>query len=144
MSARLDATRMKVQGILTDEFKGVHLDGDGDLSIRHQSARVFVGVSEWGEDSTIVRVWAPFLVGFEVTPEVYEFVAKKSGEYLFGHPVLREGSDGALLSFRHNLLGDYLDAAELNHAVVAVALTANDLDDEAQAKFGGRRFHEDG
>ena len=48
-----------------------------------------------------------------------------------------------ILGFSQRLLGDYLDEEELTHTVVAIAGTADILDDELQAKFGGKRFHED-
>ena len=52
-----------------------------------------------------------------------------------------EGDEGITVTFSHNLLGDYLDAEELMYAVGGVASSADELDDELVAKFGGRTFH---
>jgi len=41
----------------------------------------------------------------------------------------------------HSLLGDRLDADELVNAVEAVGAMANQLDDELQPRFGGRKFN---
>ena len=40
----------------------------------------------------------------------------------------------------HSLLGDYLDIEELKSAVATMANTADRLDDELKAKFGGERY----
>ncbi len=144
MSAQLDALRNKVQRILADEFGTIEVDKDGDFTLRHQSARVFVRCVDWGDDETIVSVFAPILEGVPATPELFRWIAIEGSTYFFGHMSATEADDGIRVGFSHTLLGDYLDAKELITAVVGVLSTGNDLDDEMQTKFGGRRFHEDG
>lgn len=142
MSAQLDALNLKVQRILTDRFGTVQIDGDGDYTLRYESARVFVGCSEWGEN-TVVRVFAPVLFGVPPTPELYEYVATEGGNYILGGLCARPGDGGVTLEFRYTVLGDFLDAEELAQAVMAVIFTANGLDDKLKPRFGGSRFHED-
>ena len=49
-----------------------------------------------------------------------------------------------MVALEHNLLGDYLDEAELVETVLLLANVADDVDDELKAEFGGERFHEEG
>lgn len=142
MTAALDALKGKVQRMLTDEFGTIQVDKDGDFTLRHESARVFVRCLGW-HDKTIVRVFSPFLHGIPASAELFKYAATES--WVFGHVSVNEdpGSGELELSYSHTLLGDYLDAEELKTAVLAVIFTANEIDDELQAKYGGQRFHED-
>ena len=51
-----------------------------------------------------------------------------------------DGSQTGFLQFAYTLLGDYLDEDELGTALWTVLFTADRLDDELQAQFGGRRW----
>lgn len=133
--------RDKLQRLLTDEFGGVNVDRDGDFSISADSTRVFVRAQAWGKDETLVRIFSPVLLGLAPSTELYKYVAKEN-QYHFGTLVLfeNEAGDEAVLELKHTLLGDYLDPQELISAVIAVGATADQLDDELLARFGGRRF----
>lgn len=132
----------KVQQMLTEIAGSVTIDSDGDFGIDHESARVFIRVAEWG-DQTVIRVFSQFLRDVPLTPELYEWVATKGQDYLFGHTALIEQDNNiGRLDFGTYLLGDYLDFEELKAAVLCVVFTANDLDDELKAKFGGLRFRD--
>jgi len=134
--------REKVQHILTKHGR-VEIDGDGDFSIRHQSARVFVRVVSWGDDETIISVWTLAVIGATPSPELHEFIAYGTDDYIFGHLGLSRQDDGtANILFSHRLLGDTLDEDELMNVVVAVATTTNSIDDDLAARFGGRTFHQ--
>jgi len=139
----VDEVRSKVQRILTEEFGSVQVDRDGDFSVRNQSAVAFVRVSEWAEQ-VVVHISAWMLSEVQLNAEVFEWVATE-GSYLFGHVhVLRdENPDTGTLMFSYTLLGDLLDKDELINAVSSVAIIANDLDDELQGRFGGRKFIEE-
>lgn len=134
----------RVQRILTEKGT-IGIDGDGDFTFQAGSSRVFIRVSEReGTDTTIVAVFAPVLRDVQPSPELFEFIAREGGDYFFGHLSFLGFEDGtSLLLFKHNLLGDYLDPEELHWVVGAVGGTADDLDDDLQAKFGGKRVHED-
>jgi len=139
--------RDQVQRILTSEFNNVSVDSDGDFSLRHESARVFIRCREQklSEDRsrTLLTVWAIVLGEVPPSPELFHYVAVEGSNYIFGHLVCLEHESSVWIHMTHQLLGDYLDSEELVSAVLGIAFSANDLDDELQSRFGGRRFHED-
>lgn len=133
----------KVQRSLVREFGTISVDADGDYWVTAGSARVYVSVKEWNE-RTVVEVFAQTNFGLTPSPELYEWVAKHSNSYRFGHVSLVELDDGtARIDFCHRLLGDFLDPDELTVAVGAVGFTADEIDDEIKDRFGGRRFHDE-
>jgi hypothetical protein len=137
----VSVVKEKVRRILIDRLGSVEEDRDGDFTIRNGSARIFIRVMERNEEATLVRVWSLVALGVPKTPELFEHVALSSDGYYFGHLGLFETpEDGMTITFSHNLLGDYLDAEELMYAVGGVASSADQLDDELVAKFGGRTF----
>jgi hypothetical protein len=134
----------KVQRYLADLIGSVELIPDGAYSFQTGSARVFVRCTPWGSDSTIVSVTCPILFECPASPELYEQIATHADDYLFGHLSATVQDDGTVMvMFTHTLLGDFLDPEELKHAVGALVTTADQLDDELQARFGGKRFHDD-
>ena len=139
--------RDKVQSTLTDTFPEVRVDSDGDFVIPYDSAVIFVRCQEQGEgDSrrTLVQIFAYVLNDVSRSPELFEFVAMNADNWVFGHiftaPI--QGGELVRVIMRHTLLGDYLDAEELRAAVVGMVVSADRLDDEMQAKFGGTRSRE--
>jgi len=144
MPGDVAATRTKVQQFLTQTFNDVNIDKDGDFSLRHGSARIFVRTLTRDEvDFTWVSLDIPLLSGVKETPEVFEYIALHADDYMFGHLNAVRTDDGLRIFISHALLGDYLDEQELLRAVGAMLGTAEDLDDELKTKFGGQRFHED-
>lgn len=143
--ADLDSVKAKVQQLLVDRYNGVSLEKFGEFSLRHESARAFVRVFQPDADGEVfVKVVAPVLFGVTDGPDLWKHVAYHADDYFFGHLSLETDSDGETsIFFTHLLLGDYLDAEELHWALGACLTTANNLDDELQAQFGGRRFHEE-
>ena len=92
-------------------------------------------------DRTVIRLAVPLLREVQASPELFRWSAVEGQQYLFGSVTVVEMPDGTfLLLFDHTLLGDYLDRPELMGALGALATTGNDLDDELQTKFGGKRF----
>jgi hypothetical protein len=134
----------KVQRYLSELVGTVEIDRDGDFTLRHGSSRVFVRCAELKGDRTYVAITVPLLFGCQASPELFRHVATHADDWVFGHLSAHEGDDGVAVFFTHRLLGDYLDPEELKSAVGGVAATADDLDNELQGQFGGRRFHEDG
>lgn len=139
----VDETRLKIQNYLT-QLGNPMLDGDGDLSLRHGSTRVFVRVTDFGDGDTYVEVFAPILFQVPLTPELFEYVALNN-QFKFGGFELTRSDDSGVgtLMFSHGLLGTYLDPAELIMAVGLIARQADGLDDELQARFGGNLMHSD-
>ncbi|MEA3502277.1 MAG: YbjN domain-containing protein [Actinomycetota bacterium] len=129
---------MKVQRILSNNLTA-ELSGD-DFLVRKGSAACSIRVTEFSDDSTLVRLGAPVLFEVPITDDLYRYVAQHSNTWRFGALGLNESDDGTtIIDFTHTLLGDTVDEAELLWAVGAVTSTADDLDDELQSKFGGKR-----
>jgi hypothetical protein len=136
------ATRDRVQRMLADLFGRIEVDRDGDFTFRHGSTRVFISVGEAFGEHTVVNVRAITNLRVPASPELFHYVATDN-HYTLGALRAHEGDEGVLISFRQTILGDTLDPDELQTAVLAVAFTADDVDDQIQQRFGGARFHED-
>ena len=139
-------TRDKIRRWLTDKLHGVEIDSEGNLDFRHGSARIRVTVEDLpgDDDDTVVEVVSPVLFDVPKTPELLEWVARSMSKYRFGTFFIVDSDDGNLnLLYRITLLGTYLDLPEFEAAYLFVAITADELDNELQEKFGGERFYED-
>ncbi len=145
------ALKERVQRLLIDQNGSVSIDRDGDFFIRQGSAVVYVRVMPWGDTSTLVKVWSILVTSVPLTPDVYRWVAVEGQCYWFGHarvvendPVPGEPVTGGYnvgrIQFEHVLLGDVLDADELEAAVHGVWSAGDSLDDELVTRFGGTRF----
>jgi hypothetical protein len=89
-------------------------------------------------------VWAPVIVDVKPSAELFEWVARDGQEYNYGGiRVINDGdSKNVQLIFRVSLPGDSLDPGELKDALFAVALTADELDEELKKRFGGKRIED--
>lgn len=122
----------------------VQVTNAGGFTIRHGSARLFIEVRPWGEDSSLVKIIAPLVFHVAPSPELFEHIARHSHDYLFGHLGVTEDDDGSMtILFGHTLLGDFLDPDELMHAIYGIAGTGDELDTELAERFGGDTFHDD-
>lgn len=129
-----------------DDLIGRHEVNEWDeIHFRWGSVHVFLKCRTYGEEDTLVTINVPLLYGVTPTPELFRHVALHADGWYFGHLSVSqpEGEDRVKLWLSHALLGDYLDVEELKAAVAAVANTADGLDDELRASFGGQRYHED-
>lgn len=115
-------------------------DGEGDYQVSCDSARVFICPRAWSDDRTIVRIFAITNVGLPPTPTLTAWLTRANFRLTFGHFAYDEVEQSVW--FIHNLLGDFLDEAELVTAVQMVATQANEHDDVIRAMFGGRLFTE--
>ena len=138
-------TKERVQRFLT-QLASVNIDEHGRYSIQYESARVFVDVEAFGDDQTWVNAVCPLLFDVPVSDELYRHVALHSDDFKYGTLSMRldnEDPSKARLFLAYGMLGTTLDPDELKMAVALLVRSANDLDDELKAKFGGVRFHED-
>lgn len=139
----VDQVKNKVLRILASKLQ-VKTDEDGDVIIHYESTVGVVSVRELGDDDglrVLVQVRAIVLWDVKRTPALYEWVASEGTNYLIGHVrcLKSQNSGNTNLWLEHNLIGDNLDENELMSAVGFVLNQADELDDELQAKFGGRR-----
>ena len=142
--AGVDAVRNKVQRMLANKFGSVEIDDKGRFVFKHQSSVTFIDVKEWAEN-TIVLLTCPMLTDVEITPELTRWIAVDGQDFIFGNTRLSPDENGRTgwIFFEHELLGDDLDEPELLHAVVVLAVGANNLDNELRDKFGGQLFGPD-
>jgi hypothetical protein len=148
--ATVDATMMKVQRILTGPMKlRIQLQGTTMyVQFNDTSTQVSLSVSDWGptkdgEPRSLVNISSPILWSVPPSPQLFEWIAREGGRYYFGHVSAADDvrDQGKIfLSMNHTLLGDYLDEEELSAAMFAVLNTADQLDDELQKRFGGKRW----
>lgn len=141
--------RDKVNGILTNDLGyKITVDGVGDTLVAFAGHHVFCWVScqEMKSGTTWIGIWVDLLKSMPKSPELFEYVALHSGDYIFGHLVVRPMPDQPeqmRAKISHSLLGDYLDAEELKVAFQCVISTADDLIPELKGKFGGKTMDED-
>lgn len=139
-SAAVEQARAKVQEYLS-QFDDVEIDADGNCSLRYGSALVEVDVQTFDQDSAAVVIKAACVTGATSSPELFEHIATGGGGAEFGHLSATKESDGTItINFSHSMLSDYLNPAELRMVVIAVAYTADQLDDGLAAKFGGKVY----
>lgn len=136
----------KVQRILVDDMElDVRLISEG-YQVRFESTAVNIRVFEQGEGDSarvLIKMWAPVVRNVGESPELFRWIATEGTSYLFGNACWNPDPNRpgfGMVSFDYALLGDYLDGPELRGALAAVAVTADELDDELQQKFGGQRF----
>lgn len=138
MSADSDRVYNKIRDMLLEKGLHVNLIDNGFLVPVDSTA---VNINVLARDTrTLVQMFVPVLRQLPPSPEMFEYVATEGQSYFFGNLHYIRDIDGGLLVFEHTLLGDYLDADELYGALGALASTGNDLDDELQKRFGGKRF----
>jgi hypothetical protein len=141
----IDEVAQSVHETLAQEW-GVESGKDGTDSVAFGSTWCHVSCSPHGDcevhgnDSVIVCLAAPVLFNVPITDELCRWVAT-DGDYLFGRVKVHPDDTGSVgtVALEHAILGDHLDAEELVWAVSAIGLTADRLDDELQALFGGQR-----
>jgi hypothetical protein len=148
--ATVDQTMLKVQRILAGAMKlNIQLAGDlisinfSDLSTQANVRVIDFGKNKDGEPSSLVRVSAPVLRGVKPSPALYEYMVREAPQRWFGSFNVSEdqATPGAVfIAVGHSLLGDFLDEEELAAALWAVLATADQLDDEMQKRFGGKRW----
>lgn len=132
--------RKTLEKDLQEIFGSYRVDKDGDFMIDHDGTMTWIRPVPWAEDQTIVRIWSITNVGVRVDPELTKFLVTENGKVVFGGFSLDESKPAVL--FAHTLLGDFLQKKELEVAIAAVVVTANQYDDMIKERFGGTKFTE--
>jgi len=142
-------SRAKVMKILTDGMDlNVNVGKDDKLMVKFDdiSTAVFFSFSEQEFDEktptqTFVHITAPMLREIPASEELYKWVAINGTGFRIGCVEAFENEDKTVfLRYKYVLLADFLDEDELSTAMWTVLATADDLDDELQKQFGGKRF----
>jgi hypothetical protein len=132
----------RVEPVLRGMFgEPAPLPEGGGWGVDVGSVRVFVTVG-LVEGSVLVRVLSITNVDVTVDGELGTFLLNLN----FGMPVGRFSLDVERRAVRldHVLTGDQLDEQTLARTVATIAQTADRVDDEIKARFGGRTFREEG
>lgn len=143
--------RSRLAAMLTEIDNGFEAMPSGGFRVEVNSTAVFVTINDASSFETpadvftdgpaeVVTITSPILRRVPLSDELVEWAATEGWKFLFGHVTFEHADGVADLNFQHRLLATRLDAEELDAAVVAVVATADQLDDQLQARFGGERF----
>ena len=114
-------------------------DAPGNWGTRNNSVLVKVLVDVSNPDLPLVNVVAFTLMNFKEDLALYKYLFTEVIPFIARWEI-EEDEDGTLSLFLvHKLLIEDLDASELTAAVYSVALTADELDEDLQKRFGGKR-----
>ena len=114
-------------------------DAPGNWGTRNNSVLVKVLVDVSNPDIPLVNVVAFTLMNFKEDLAIYKYLFTEVIPFIARWEI-EEDEDGTLSLFLvHKLLIEDLDASELTAAVYSVALTADELDEDLQKRFGGKR-----
>lgn len=153
----LDEVKAKVFKFTKEIFPKAELDRDGDVTFEFQSTKVWIDVKTMSRPDetkikefvaqhklpqTMVRIRAVLVADVPRLPALFQYVATDSRRNLGSISVILDDAGTCDLFFMYSLAGDDLTAGELKHAAFIVASVANQLDDEVQQKFGGKRWTE--
>jgi hypothetical protein len=140
-SEALTVLRTSLEDDLREGFGTTERDSDGDFVVRQGSAVVWVRPLESVDDTTFVRMWSFTNTDVRLDTGLSEFLATENGKLVFGRFELDERTRPTVV-FSHTLLGDFLNRAELEAAVRALAVAADLYDDQIKERFGGTLFRE--
>jgi len=136
----VEALRSKVQTFLSQKQLSYEVKPNGSLWLRQGSTVVTISPVQWGE-RTLVKLAAPVALNIgKITPQLTRFLAEKNNQLLFGKFSL--DAKAKAVWYEHVLLGDFLDAEELFVAVAAVALTADQHDEQVSKMARGKRMQD--
>ena len=142
--SNIDSVRQKVQRILTKNLNNVRVDKDGNFSVTHESANLFIKVFDAGNENIILELTCPMVKDVKLTNELYKWVATEGQSNRFGssHVVEIKPGYGAIVN-EQCLVANDLDESELMANVIVLLRSSADLDTELQGMFGGELFGED-
>ena len=100
------------------------------------SALAQTGVYPMGPEDASIATRAYVVTDIETTPELTKYLLLKNNDMRFGG----FGMDGdGDIFFQHSIVGSSCDKNELRASVMAVLMTADQLDDEIVSRWGGKR-----
>jgi Putative bacterial sensory transduction regulator len=122
-------------GELFGEMTKVYTDTP-TFSIWMGSSLTYVNVYAWGDDRATIQCFAWVVTGAEMGTELMQFLLRENNTMRFGAFGIDDEND---IFFKHSLMGQTSDKAELRAAILAVANTADDYDDKITSRWGGQR-----
>jgi len=116
--------------------------GTSDNGRQHRvligSSAIFVSVSPWGDDDSLVNLVAVVLEQLDeaTAPKILARANQLNCENYFGKYCLY----GAALKVEHDLLASRLHADELMNALNAIGRQSDEHDEELQKELGGKTW----
>jgi hypothetical protein len=139
-TADVEALRERVDRFLSETPLQFSVDDAGDFMIPYGATVTWLRPIPWKEGRTLLRVWSISNVDMRCDAELTHFLVSTNARLAFGGLHLDEQRPSVILA--QSLLGEYLNRAELQVAVAAVAGGADRFGPEIKRRFGGLLFTE--
>ena len=137
------ALNTKVANLLRQALPDVSFieESPGNWGARNESVLVHVIVdSDSVPEQPVVNVAAMVLLNVKDDIKIYKYLMTEKS-FIFNKWEVEDGEKSGTVNLflTARLLIDDLDASELGFAVMSTAVIANEVDEEIQKKFGGKR-----
>lgn len=122
-----------------DELFGEHLSihpERPEFAVGVGSAKALTAVFPFQDDDAVISTRAYVTRGTPATLEFYTWLLHQNHRMTFGSFGVDDQGDVFL---EHSIVGSTCDQPELSASVLAVALLADDFDDQIVTRWGGRR-----
>lgn len=113
--------------------------------VEYGSTSLWIRPLQWGEGRTILNLIAFVLrdVPKEGNEAMFEEFSVHNERLVFGRFYWTdEGSGSGRILLEHNLLGEVEDEEQLKAVIWSLLMTADDIDEKLQARYGGERWDE--
>lgn len=137
------ALNTKVANLLKEALPDVNFvdESPGNWGARNESVllRVMVNTEDF-PDKPFVNIIAFVLLGVKDDLNIYKYLLTEKS-YIFNKWEIEQGEESGTINLflTARVLIDDLDASELGFAIMSTAVIADDIDEEIQKKFGGKR-----
>ena len=105
--------------------------------LRFGSSSVGVSVIDWGDNNAVIDVWSWVVTKVGMSDDLMGYLLRENYKKRFGAFRLNENND---IHYSHKIAGASCDKYELKASMMAVAIAADEYDDEIKARWGGERW----
>jgi len=144
--ATVDAARRKLQESLLVETE-IGLDQQGRLTVDRGSTRAFLEFIPRADRQLVyVTITAPVAFYVPLSPDLYEYVARKADQWYFGHlamspyPLESEHSNMAFVYVADAFVAEFAQPQDVVLRTFGVINAADSIDEDFTQKFGGTRY----
>ena len=134
----LDEVRATLQEIFSVQGVPAATTEGGGFVVPVGSAQTYVDLAVEADGTPVIDVWCPLVRDAPPTPALFRHAAGFPG--MFGRMVVeRTGDDAVQVVYHQTLVGSPISPDVILPILSIVAHTADELDDELIARFGGTR-----
>lgn len=91
--------------------------------------------------TVIITFWAVVAADVPASDAMFKWVATEGHGYDYGAVKALQRDDGLYnVLFQYNLAGESVDPMEIKNALLSVCTTADEIDEQFVARFGGKRY----